>query len=72
MGLFTAGSPACALAQNIGWLIAVRAVQDAAAAVMLPLALALLSVGFRRSSAPRRCGSSGPSPASARVGRGRR
>jgi len=43
MGLFTAGSAACALAQNIGWL---SAVQGAGAAVMLPLALALLSVGF--------------------------
>src|SRR6516162_4036625 len=46
MGLFVAGSAACALAQNIGWLIAARAVQGAGAAVMLPLALALLSVGF--------------------------
>ena len=46
MGLFTAGSAACALAQNIGWLIAARAVQGAGAAVMLPLALALLSAGF--------------------------
>jgi len=46
MGLFIAGSAACALAQNIGWLIAARAVQGAGAAVMLPLALALLSAGF--------------------------
>jgi MFS family permease len=46
MGLFTAGSVACALAQNIGWLIAARAVQGVGAAVMMPLALALLSAGF--------------------------
>jgi EmrB/QacA subfamily drug resistance transporter len=46
MGLFVAGSAACALARSIGWLIAARAVQGAGAAVMLPLALALLSAAF--------------------------
>jgi EmrB/QacA subfamily drug resistance transporter len=46
MALFTAGSAASALAQSIDWLIAARAVQGAGAAVMMPLALALLSAAF--------------------------
>lgn len=46
MGLFVAGSAACAVAQSVGWLIAARAVQGAGAAVMMPLALALLSAAF--------------------------
>ena len=46
MGLFAAGSAAAALAQSIAWLIAARAVQGAGAAVMMPLALALLSAAF--------------------------
>jgi EmrB/QacA subfamily drug resistance transporter len=46
VGLFTAGSAACALAPGIGWLIAARAIQGAGAAVMLPVGLALLSAGF--------------------------
>jgi EmrB/QacA subfamily drug resistance transporter len=46
MGLFVAGSAAAALAQSIAWLIAARAVQGAGAAVMMPLALALLSAEF--------------------------
>jgi EmrB/QacA subfamily drug resistance transporter len=46
MALFTAGSAACALAQSVAWLIAARAVQGAGAAVMMPLALALLSAAF--------------------------
>src|SRR6516164_4874065 len=46
MGLFTAGSAAAAVAQSIAWLIAARAVQGAGAAVMMPLALALLSAEF--------------------------
>ena len=46
VGLFVAGSAACALAPGIGWLIAARAVQGAGAAVMLPVALALLSAAF--------------------------
>ena len=45
-GLFTAASAACALAPNAGALIAARAVQGAGAALVLPLALALLSAGF--------------------------
>lgn len=48
LGLFTAASAVCALAPNIGWLIAARAVQGAGAALVLPLAMALLSVAFPR------------------------
>ncbi|MGH3151631.1 MAG: DHA2 family efflux MFS transporter permease subunit [Streptosporangiaceae bacterium] len=46
VGLFTVASAACALAQNAGALIAARAVQGAGGALMLPLALALLSAAF--------------------------
>jgi EmrB/QacA subfamily drug resistance transporter len=56
MALFTAASAACALAHNVGWLIAARAVQGAGAAVMLPLALALLSAGFPAGQRPRALG----------------
>jgi EmrB/QacA subfamily drug resistance transporter len=46
ISLFTAASAACALAPNAPVLIAARAVQGAGAALMLPLALALLSAAF--------------------------
>ncbi len=46
VGLFTAASAACALARSVGWLVAARAVQGAGAAVVMPLALALLSAAF--------------------------
>ncbi|MFI0485824.1 MFS transporter [Actinomadura sp. 9N215] len=46
LGLFTAASAACALAPGIGWLIAARAVQGGGAALVMPLAMALLSNGF--------------------------
>jgi EmrB/QacA subfamily drug resistance transporter len=46
VGLFAAASAACALAQNAAALIAARAAQGAGAALMLPLALALLSAAF--------------------------
>jgi len=46
VGLFTAASAGCALAPNAGALVAARAVQGAGAALMLPLALALLSAAF--------------------------
>jgi EmrB/QacA subfamily drug resistance transporter len=46
LGLFTAASAACALAPGIGWLIAARAVQGAGAALVLTLALALVSAAF--------------------------
>jgi EmrB/QacA subfamily drug resistance transporter len=46
LGLFTAASAACALAPGIGWLIAARAIQGAGAALVMPLALALLGAAF--------------------------
>ena len=46
VGLFTVASAACALAPDAGALVAARAVQGAGAALMLPLALALLSAAF--------------------------
>ncbi|MFC0038732.1 MFS transporter [Actinomadura rayongensis] len=46
LGLFTAASAACALAPDVGWLIAARAVQGSGAALVMPLAMALLSNGF--------------------------
>jgi EmrB/QacA subfamily drug resistance transporter len=44
--LFVVASAACALVGNIGALIAARAVQGAGAALVMPLAMALLSVAF--------------------------
>jgi EmrB/QacA subfamily drug resistance transporter len=46
IGLFTAASAGCALAPTAGALIAARALQGAGAALVLPLAFALLSAGF--------------------------
>jgi EmrB/QacA subfamily drug resistance transporter len=54
LGLFAAASAACALAPDVGWLIAARTVQGAGAALIMPLGLALLSDAFpaeRRGSA---------------------
>jgi EmrB/QacA subfamily drug resistance transporter len=48
LGLFVAASAACALASSVGWLIAARAVQGAGAALVMPLAMALLSAAFSR------------------------
>ena len=46
LGLFVAASAACALAPNVGLLIAARAVQGAGAALVAPLSLSLLSAAF--------------------------
>jgi EmrB/QacA subfamily drug resistance transporter len=46
LGLFVAASAACALAPDAGLLIAARAVQGSAAALIAPLSLSLLSVAF--------------------------
>jgi EmrB/QacA subfamily drug resistance transporter len=46
MGLFAVASAGCALTGTVGWLIAWRAVQGAGAALMFPLALALLGAAF--------------------------
>jgi EmrB/QacA subfamily drug resistance transporter len=46
LALFTIASAACALAPSVGALIAARAVQGAGAALVMTLALALVSVAF--------------------------
>jgi EmrB/QacA subfamily drug resistance transporter len=46
MGLFAAASAASALAPDVGWLIAARAVQGAGSALIMPRGLALLSAAF--------------------------
>src|SRR3954453_16888495 len=46
LALFSVASAACALAPSAAWLIAARAVQGAGAALVLTLALALLSAAF--------------------------
>jgi hypothetical protein len=46
LALFVAASAACALAPGVGWLIAARAVQGVGAALVMPLAMALLSAAF--------------------------
>jgi len=46
LGLFSLASAACALAPNVGLLIAARAVQGAGAALVMPLALTLIGAAF--------------------------
>src|SRR3954454_25019469 len=46
LGLFAAASAAGALAPDVGWLIAARAVQGAGSPLLMPLGLALLSAAF--------------------------
>ena len=46
LGLFAVSSAACALAPDVGWLIAGRTVQGAGSALLMPLGLALLSAAF--------------------------
>ncbi|WP_315832020.1 MFS transporter [Bradyrhizobium prioriisuperbiae] len=48
LGLFVAASVGCALARDIGALIAARAIQGMGAALVMPLAMALLSATFTR------------------------
>jgi len=48
VAVFTAASIGCAVAANIGWLIAARSAQGASAAMVTPLGLALLSAEFPR------------------------
>ena len=43
LGLFAVTSAACALAPGVGWLMAARAVQGAGAALVISLALAMVS-----------------------------
>ena len=46
LGIFSLASAACALAPNVGVLIAARAVQGAGAALVMPLGLTLLSAAY--------------------------
>jgi EmrB/QacA subfamily drug resistance transporter len=46
LAVFSAASTACALSPSMGWLIAARTVQGAGAALVMPLAMALLSAAF--------------------------
>jgi EmrB/QacA subfamily drug resistance transporter len=46
LGLFTAASAACGLAPSVGWLIVARAVQGAGSALVMPLALTLVTAAF--------------------------
>jgi EmrB/QacA subfamily drug resistance transporter len=46
LGLFAVASAGCALAPDVGWLIAARAVQGAGSALIIPLGLALLGAAF--------------------------
>ncbi|MGQ0568744.1 MAG: MFS transporter [Armatimonadota bacterium] len=67
LGVFAAASAAYALAPDIGWLIAARAVQGMGAALVMPLALALLAAAFPpqlrpRCSAPSQASSDWPFP----------
>jgi EmrB/QacA subfamily drug resistance transporter len=56
LGLFAASSVACALAPDVGWLIAARVVQGAGAAAVMPLSLALLSAAFPPELRPKALG----------------
>jgi EmrB/QacA subfamily drug resistance transporter len=46
LALFAVTSAACALAPGVGWLIAARAVQGAGAALVISLALSIVSAAF--------------------------
>jgi EmrB/QacA subfamily drug resistance transporter len=54
--IFTAASAACALAPNVAWLIVARAVQGAGGAIVMPVALALLSAAFAPDERPKALG----------------
>jgi EmrB/QacA subfamily drug resistance transporter len=56
IGLFAGGSAACGLATGVGWLIAARALQGAGAALVVPLAMALLGAAFPREERGRALG----------------
>jgi MFS family permease len=56
LALFTAASVACALAPGVGWLIAARTVQGAGAALVMPLAMALLSAAYPPQDRPKALG----------------
>lgn len=56
LALFTAASAACALAPGVGWLVVARAVQGAGAALVMPLAMALLSAAYPPPDRPKALG----------------
>jgi EmrB/QacA subfamily drug resistance transporter len=56
IGLFVAASAGCALSPSVGWLIACRVLQGAGAALVMPVALALLGATFSADLRPRALG----------------
>jgi len=56
IALFVLASAACALSATAGWLIAARAAQGAGAALVVPLAMAILSGAFGREERARALG----------------
>src|SRR3954468_17179127 len=56
LALFTAASVACALAPGVNWLIAARTLQGAGAALVMPLAMALLSAAYPPADRPKALG----------------
>src|SRR6266403_2607421 len=56
IALFALASAACALAGSAGWLIAARAAQGAGAALVMPLAMAILSGAFPQEERARALG----------------
>ena len=61
--LFAIASALCALAPDVGWLIAARALQGAGAALLMPLGLALLTAAFPPDAVAPRWACSARSPA---------
>ncbi len=60
MGLFVVALAACAAAGSAGGLIAARAAQGAAAAIMLPQVFGMIRICSRRTRWARRSASTGP------------
>lgn len=56
LALFAIASAGCGISPSVEWLIASRAVQGVGAALVMPLAVALLSAGFPASSRGRALG----------------
>ena len=56
IALFTLASVACALSGSAAWLIAARFAQGAAAALLMPLGMAILSAAFAREERARALG----------------
>jgi EmrB/QacA subfamily drug resistance transporter len=56
IALFVLSSVACALSGSVGWLIAARFAQGAGAALVMPLAMAILSAAFAREERARALG----------------